>query len=259
MKRIIKFISSLAGKRRDRPSSKIYEKYFKRPLDFLLAFLMLTCLSPVLVAIALVVRVKLGAPVIFSQERIGMNGKSFKVYKFRTMTEKKGRDGTLLSDKERLTDFGKKLRSSSLDELPELLNILVGDMSFVGPRPLIIEYAPYYTKEEQHRHDVRPGLTGLAQVNGRSFISWEEIFFYDLQYVNKVTFKNDFKIILKTIFKVLKKENIVDASSAGQDKDGKWYVYADGRKIWLHQPLNVERNNSSINREEEINVGRKED
>lgn len=220
-----------------------YEAYFKRPLDVILAFIALVFLSPVLMVTAVLVKMKLGSPVIFSQERPGKNERIFRLYKFRTMTEQKGPDGKLLSDEERLTDFGKKLRSSSLDELPELFNILIGDMSFIGPRPLMTEYLPYYTELEQHRHDVRPGLTGLAQVNGRSFISWEEIFSYDLQYVKKVTLRNDIWILLATVSKVLKEENIADASAVERDPDGQWYVQVDGRKLRLHQPLNLERRN----------------
>lgn len=220
-----------------------YEAYFKRPLDVILAFIALVFLSPVLMVIAVLVKMKLGSPVIFSQERPGKNERIFRLYKFRTMTEQKGVDGKLLSDEERLTDFGKKLRNSSLDELPELFNILIGDMSFIGPRPLMTEYLPYYTELEQHRHDVRPGLTGLAQVNGRSFISWEEIFSYDLQYVKKVTLRNDIGILLATVSKVLKEENIADASAVERDPDGQWYVQVDGRKLRLHQPLNLERRN----------------
>lgn len=219
----------------------LYEAYVKRSLDFFLAFLALFFLAPVLLITAVLIKVKLGSPVIFSQERLGKNGKVFKLYKFRTMTEEKGTDGKLLSDEERITDFGKKLRNTSLDELPELFNILAGDMSFVGPRPLMAEYLPYYTKQEWHRHDVRPGLTGLAQVNGRSFISWEEIFSYDLQYVKSVTLRNDIAILFATVGKVLKREDIADASAVERDADGQWYIEVDGRKLRLHQPLNLER------------------
>ncbi len=270
MKRVVRFITalgvasftlgiviSLFEKRKDKTDKRedhhpfygFYEAYFKRPLDFALAFLALVFLAPVLMVTAVLVRVKLGSPVIFSQERPGKDGRIFKLYKFRTMTEEKGADGKLLPDEERLTDFGKKLRSSSLDELPEFFNILAGDMSFVGPRPLMTEYLPYYTKREQHRHDVRPGLTGLAQVNGRSFISWEEIFSYDLQYAEKVTLRNDIAIILATVSKVLKKENIADASAVEQDSDGQWYVQVNGRKLRLHQPLNLERRNIHAERD----------
>jgi undecaprenyl phosphate N,N'-diacetylbacillosamine 1-phosphate transferase len=255
---ILGFIISIFEKRKEKVGRKKeerhhfygpYETYFKRPLDFTLAFMALIFLAPVLVVIAVLVKVKLGAPVIFSQERPGKDGRLFKLYKFRTMTEDKGVDGELLPDEERLTDFGKTLRSSSLDELPELFNILLGDMSLVGPRPLMVEYLPYYTKQEQHRHDVRPGLTGLAQVNGRSFISWEEIFSYDLQYTEKVTLRNDIAIILATISKVLKKENIADASAVEQGTDGQWYVQVNDRMLRLHQPLNLERRNIHAERD----------
>lgn len=225
-----------------------YERYLKRPLDFAVAFVAIIVLSPILVITALLVRVKLGSPVIFSQERPGKEERIFKLYKFRTMTEERGAGGELLSDEERLTDFGKKLRSTSLDELPELFNILKGDMSLVGPRPLMPEYLPYYTEQEHHRHDVRPGLTGLAQVNGRSFISWEEIFAYDLQYVQKVTLRSDIGIILATISKVLKKENIADASAIEQDGDGELYIKTEGKKLHLHHPLNIERRNTCAER-----------
>ena len=160
----------------------MYAKYIKRTLDFALSLVALIVLSPVLLIVAILVRVKLGSPVIFKQQRPGKNEKIFTLYKFRTMTDKKDESGNLLPDSERLTKFGKLLRSTSLDELPELVNILKGDMAIVGPRPLLVEYLPYYTEEEKHRHDVRPGLTGLAQVNGRNSISWEEKFNDDLKY-----------------------------------------------------------------------------
>ena len=187
----------------------MYAKYIKRILDFALSLVALIVLSPVLLIVAILVRVKLGSPVIFKQQRPGKNEKIFTLYKFRTMTDKKDENGNLLPDSERLTKFGKLLRSTSLDELPELVNILKGDMAIVGPRPLLVEYLPYYTEEEKHRHDVRPGLTGLAQVNGRNSISWEEKFKYDVQYVKKITFLGDLKIILKTVKKTVKREDIL--------------------------------------------------
>ena len=186
----------------------MYRKYIKRILDFVLSLIAIIVLSPVLLIEGILVRIKLGSPVIFKQERPGKNEKIFTLYKFRTMTDKKDEEGKLLPDEDRLTKFGKMLRSTSLDELPELVNILKGDMSIVGPRPLRVRYLPYYTEEEKHRHDVRPGLTGLAQVNGRNAISWEDKFKYDLQYVKNITLKNDTLIILKTIKKVIKKQNI---------------------------------------------------
>ena len=186
----------------------IYEKYIKRILDFTLSFIALICLSPILLIVAILVRVKLGSPIIFKQQRPGKNEKIFTLYKFRTMTDEKDEQGNLLSDDERITKFGRMLRKTSLDELPELVNILKGDMSIVGPRPLLIEYLPYYTLEEKHRHDVRPGLTGLAQVNGRNAISWDEKLLYDVKYVSKIDFFIDLKIILKTFIKIFKHSEI---------------------------------------------------
>lgn len=195
-----------------------YEKYFKRPLDFILAFLALIVLFPVLVIVAVLVRVKLGSPVIFSQERPGRNEQIFKLHKFRTMTEEKGVDGKLLSDEERLTTFGKKLRSSSLDELPELFNILRGDMSLVGPRPLLSAYLPRYNQRQAHRHDVRPGLTGLAQVNGRNNLSWEEKFEDDVKYVENITFIGDVRILIRTLTVVTKGTGISSGTSVTMEE-----------------------------------------
>ncbi len=191
-----------------------YEKYFKRPLDFVLSAGTLIVLSPVMGVTAVLVKKKLGSPVLFTQDRPGKDEKVFKLYKFRTMTDERDENGELLPDADRLTDFGSFLRSTSLDELPELLNILKGDMALVGPRPLLVQYLPYYTEEEKHRHDVRPGLTGLAQVNGRNLVKWDQRLAYDVRYVNKITFIGDVKIILKTIVKVLKTEDVaVDTDS----------------------------------------------
>lgn len=187
----------------------MYAKYFKRILDFLLSLIALIVLSPILIIIAILVRVKLGSPVIFKQQRPGKNEKIFTLYKFRSMTDKRDENGNLLPDSERLTKFGKALRSTSLDELPELFNILKGDMAIVGPRPLAIQYLPYYTEKERHRHDVRPGLTGLAQINGRNCLDWEKRFEFDTEYVRNITFMGDLKIIFKTILKVFKHEDIV--------------------------------------------------
>ena len=186
----------------------IYEKYIKRPQDFFCALLAMIILSPVLLVIALLVRLKLGSPVLFAQERPGMNGKIFKLYKFRTMTNKTDINGTLLPDKDRLTGFGRKLRSTSLDELPELFNMLKGDMAVVGPRPLLVKYLPRYNAYQARRHEVRPGFTGLAQVHGRNAISWEEKFDWDVKYVDHITFLGDWKIIFETIKTVLKQEGI---------------------------------------------------
>lgn len=185
-----------------------YEIFLKRPLDILLAGSLSVLLSPIMGITALLIKIKLGSPVFFIQQRPGLNEKIFKIYKFRSMSNEKDKDGNFLPDKKRLTKFGRILRSMSLDELPELFNIIKGDMSIIGPRPLITQYLPYYTNNEHHRHDVKPGLTGLAQIHGRNNLSWEKRFEYDLQYVNKITFCNDFMILLKTILKVIKKENV---------------------------------------------------
>lgn len=186
-----------------------YEQYIKRPLDAFLATGALIVLSPVLLVVALLVMIKLGAPVLFVQERPGLNEKVFKLYKFRTMTKDTDKNGNLLSDDIRLTKFGRLLRSTSLDELPELYNIIKGDMAIIGPRPLLKEYLPYYTEAEHHRHDVRPGLTGWAQVNGRNAIhSWEERFKYDLSYSNNISFVMDIKVLIRTVYKVVKKADI---------------------------------------------------
>lgn len=187
----------------------MYAKFLKRFLDFILSLCALIVLSSVLLITAILVRTKLGYPVLFTQDRPGKDGKIFKLMKFRSMTDERDENGELLPDDVRLTKFGRLLRSTSLDELPELINILKGDMAVVGPRPLLVEYLPYYTKEERHRHDVRPGLTGWAQINGRNAIdSWEQRFAYDLEYVNNISFAFDIKIIFMTIIKVLKRSDI---------------------------------------------------
>lgn len=185
-----------------------YNQHIKRFLDFLLACTGLIVLSPVLLITAILVRIKLGSPVIFRQARPGKDEKIFKLYKFRTMTDEKDANGNLLPDDIRLTKFGRLLRSTSLDELPELWNILKGDMSVVGPRPLLVSYLPYYTDAEKHRHDVRPGLTGLAQVNGRNNLTWEQKFAYDLEYVRHISFKNDVKILFQTVAKVFARADV---------------------------------------------------
>ena len=186
-----------------------YEKFIKRPLDCALASCALVTLSPVLGVTALLVKVKLGSPVLFKQNRPGKDEKVFQLYKFRSMTDQRDQDGNLLPDDIRLTKFGRLLRSTSLDELPELINIIRGDMAIIGPRPLLVEYLPYYTEKEHHRHDVRPGLTGLAQVNGRNAInSWEERFAYDLEYVDNVSLAMDLKVLFQTVYKVFKRADI---------------------------------------------------
>ncbi|NLJ40258.1 MAG: sugar transferase [Clostridiales bacterium] len=187
----------------------IYIRFFKRPLDIMLSILGIILLSPVFLVVSILVRTKLGSPILFRQERPGLNEKIFTIYKFRTMTEEKDEDGELLPDSIRLTKFGSFLRKSSIDELPELFNVLKGDMSLVGPRPLSVLYLPLYNETERLRHSVRPGLTGLSQVNGRNTINWEERFAFDVEYVNNITFINDMKIILKTVLIVFKKEDVV--------------------------------------------------
>ena len=186
----------------------MYAKCIKRILDFILSFISIIVLMPVMLIIATLVRIKLGKPVIFKQQRPGKNEKIFTLYKFRTMTDKKDEKGNLLADEKRLTKFGKALRSTSLDELPELWNILKGDMAIVGPRPLLVEYLPLYNEKQKHRHDVRPGLTGLAQISGRNTIGWEERIEEDIEYIQNVNFVTDCKIVFKTVSKVLKKEGI---------------------------------------------------
>ena len=195
-------------------SNGLYCKLIKRFMDFLIAALSIIIFSPLLIILAILVRVKLGGPVIFKQERPGLNGKVFKLYKFRTMTDAKDENGNLLDDEYRLTSFGKKLRSTSLDELPELYNILKGNMSIVGPRPLLVKYLPLYNDEQKRRHDVRPGLTGLAQVSGRNAITWTEKFNRDIEYVDNVSLGLDISIFFKTIYCVLKKEGINSDSAA---------------------------------------------
>lgn len=196
-------------------SSGIYRNYIKRPMDFILSLMAIIILLPILLIVALLVKVKLGSPVIFKQKRPGLNEKIFTLYKFRTMTDKRDKNGELLPDSLRLTNFGRFLRSTSLDELPELWNIICGDMSIVGPRPLLIRYLPYYYEEERLRHSVRPGLSGLAQISGRNNLDWSRRLAIDIDYVKSISFLLDIKIILNTIKKALKKEDvtIVDQTS----------------------------------------------
>lgn len=192
----------------------IYEKYIKRPLDAFLATGAIIVLSPVLLVTGVLVRLKLGSPILFTQERPGRDEKIFKLYKFRTMTDKKDEQGNLLPDEIRLTSFGKKLRATSLDELPELINIIKGDMAVVGPRPLLVKYLPYYSEEQHKRHDVRPGLTGYAQAHGRNTVDWDDKFQMDVYYAKHITFKGDLQIILDTVKVVLKHEGISSSTSA---------------------------------------------
>ena len=191
-----------------------YEKYIKRLLDIVLSGAALVILSPMLLITAVLVRIKLGSPVVFTQEHPGKDEKVFKLHKFRSMTDARDENGNLLPDKDRLTGFGKKLRSLSIDELPELWDIFRGKMSIVGPRPLLVKYLPLYNEEQRHRHDVRPGLTGWAQVHGRNLTSWEERFEYDVEYVNNISFALDVKIIIMTIRCVLGREGINADGSA---------------------------------------------
>lgn len=192
----------------------LYERCVKRILDVLLSAMALVVLSPVFLITAALVKHKLGSPVIFKQNRPGKNEKIFKMYKFRSMSNEKDENGELLPDEVRLTNFGKKLRSTSLDELPEIWNIFKGDMSIIGPRPLAVSYLDYYTEEEKRRHSVRPGLTGNAQVNGRNSISWEEKFEKDLEYIDNITFAMDVKIFFQTIGKIFKREGIGQGEEA---------------------------------------------
>ena len=209
----------------------MYRHFFKRLIDFMGSLIGLIVLSPFLLIIAILIRIKLGGPVIFKQCRPGKDGKVFVIYKFRSMTNAKDKDGNLLPDKDRFTKFGNFLRKTSIDELPQLINILKGDMAIVGPRPLLVRYLPYYTDEERARHSVRPGLTGWAQVNGRNFITWEETFALDLYYVNNISFKLDVKIIFLTVKKVISHADITDATQGTEDSSGKK----------VHDALDIER------------------
>lgn len=196
----------------------MYRKYIKRLLDIAVSLCGIIVLSPVYLILAILVRVKLGTPVIFKQDRPGKGEKIFRLYKFRSMTDEKDESGNLLPDEVRLTPFGKKLRSTSLDELPELFNILKGDMSLIGPRPLLVRYLPRYNEFQRHRHDVRPGLTGLAQINGRNAITWEKKFEYDVEYVNKLSFALDARIFIGTVRAVLKREGISGENNATMEE-----------------------------------------
>lgn len=219
----------------------MYAKFFKRPMDFILSLCALIVLSPFLLLLIIVGAIQMKGNPFYTQQRPGLNEKVFHLIKFRTMTNEKDKNGELLPDEVRLNRYGRILRSTSLDELPELINILKGDMSIIGPRPLMVSYLPYYTELEHRRHEVRPGLTGLAQANGRSFITWEEIFAYDLEYVNGISLMMDIKIFFQTVKKVLTREDIADASAVEIDSDGQWYVQVGEQRLRLHQPLDIER------------------
>lgn len=188
----------------------MYARFFKRPLDFFCALAAILCLSPLLLVLTVLGAVKMHGDPFFTQPRPGLNEKIFKLIKFRTMTSEKDASGILLPDEKRLTKYGKFIRSTSLDELPELFNILKGDMSLIGPRPLLVQYLPYYTEEEKHRHDIRPGLSGLAQINGRNFLMWNERIALDVQYARNITFFGDLKIILQTLVKVIKRSDVAE-------------------------------------------------
>lgn len=196
----------------------MYRKYIKRVLDFFCSLVALVILSPILLVLSIMGAIFMRGNPFFLQERPGKNEKIFKMIKFRTMDNRRDKDGQLLPDKDRLNKYGRVLRFSSLDELPELINILIGDMSLVGPRPLLVEYLPYYTEKERKRHSVRPGLTGLAQINGRNTNTWEKIFDYDLIYINNISLVSDVKILLRTVEKVFKKSDIIVGASDGSGR-----------------------------------------
>lgn len=214
----------------------MYAKYFKRLVDFLLSLIALVVLSPVFLMLTIVGTIAMGGNPFFVQPRPGKGEKVFDLIKFRTMSNKKDKEGNLLPDDQRKNTYGSLLRKTSLDELPELINILKGDMSIIGPRPLLVRYLPFYTEEEKHRHDVRPGLTGWAQVNGRNFITWEETFLLDLFYVENLKFSLDVKILFLTVKKVLFREDITDATQGTEDSSGKK----------VHDALDIERSKRDV-------------
>lgn len=209
----------------------MYKKHIKRLVDICCALAALVVFWWLYIIIAILVRVKLGSPILFKQKRPGKDEKIFELYKFRTMTDEKDENGKLLPDSVRLTNFGKFLRKTSLDELPEAFNILKGDMSVIGPRPLLVEYLPYYTEREKLRHTVRPGLSGLAQISGRNLIDWEERLKIDVEYVENVTFINDVKIILKTALKMIKREDVAEDTNAAEGNLREIRMKANGEKV----------------------------
>lgn len=200
-------------------NDNFYRRFLKRFIDIAGSLVVIIIFWWLYLLIALLVRVKLGSPVIFSQDRPGKDEKIFKLYKFRTMTDERDENGQLLPDEQRLTKFGKFLRSTSLDELPEIFNILVGDMSIVGPRPLLVKYLPYYSEKEKLRHSVRPGLTGLAQINGRNYLKWDDRLALDVQYVETISLKNDVEILIKTVGKVLKRSDVAEKRITPLDQE----------------------------------------
>ncbi len=215
---VIAFVQERREEKKDLAAARrkgLYERFVKRPLDCALSLGALILFSPVFLVTALAVRLKLGSPILFTQARPGLRERIFRLYKFRSMSDARDENGELMPDSVRLTKFGRILRSSSLDELPELWNIVRGDMSLVGPRPLSVKYIPYYTSREHHRHDVRPGLTGLAQVNGRNNLPWEERFALDLRYAENITFRGDWEILKKTVGKVFRR---ADVTTRGQGR-----------------------------------------
>ncbi|MDO5124487.1 MAG: sugar transferase [Eubacteriales bacterium] len=220
----------MSNKRTSRKKG-FYEEYIKRVQDFICALAAIIVLWPVLLILAVLVRTNLGSPVLFTQDRPGKDGKIFKLYKFRTMSDKRDENGELLPDEVRLTSFGKKLRATSLDELPELFNILKGDISVVGPRPLLVKYLPLYNEHQARRHEVRPGLTGYAQAYGRNALTWEEKFDKDVYYVDNVSFLLDWKIIFHTVFSVLRKEGISSETSATMEE----FKGSEPVKVTVHE------------------------
>lgn len=226
---LFSFFTELLSKSTGHKPYGPYERFIKRPLDAFLSTGALIVLSPILLITAILVRVKLGSPVLFSQERPGKDGKIFKLYKFRSMTDERDENGDLLPDEDRLPPFGQKLRSTSLDELPELINMVKGDMAVVGPRPLLVKYLPYYTEEQRHRHDVRPGLTGYAQAHGRNTVNWDDKFAMDVEYVNHITFLGDARIVLDTVKAVFKHDGISPDASATME-DFREYCKSIGRE-----------------------------
>ena len=233
----------------------MYQKYGKRLLDITASAIALILLSPLLLWLAWKIKKNLGSPVIFSQIRPGKDNNLFRLYKFRSMTEARDKDGILLPDNERMTDFGRKLRATSLDELPELWNILKGDMSIVGPRPQLVRDMVFFTEEEMHRQDITPGLTGLAQISGRNNIDWKERFAYDLQYIQNISLQEDLRIIWRTIFKVSQQEDIATDGMETSEDYGDWLLrqekinsleYADKQKQAKHLIADFERGEISL-------------